>query len=95
MGNTERAARKSKENKRMEREPVKSSQLKSVGFDAESGILEVEFNGGGIYRYLSVTKETHQGLMEAQSIGKYFGQQVRGKFKFEKQEPEKSERVTA
>lgn len=56
----------------MQRHPVKSSQLKSVGYDPETQTLEIEFNSGGIYRYANVTPEMHKGLMEGDSIGKFF-----------------------
>lgn len=71
----------------MERTPVESSQLKSIGYDLEGGILEVEFKGGGVYRYSGVSPITHLELIQAGSVGKYFGQHIRGKFKTEKHEP--------
>ena len=33
----------------MERIPVESSNLASVGYDSDSLTLEIEFNSGGIY----------------------------------------------
>jgi hypothetical protein len=40
----------------MERHSVTSSNVKSIGYDASSSTLEVEFNSGGIYQYYSVPK---------------------------------------
>lgn len=56
----------------MERVPVSSSNLASVGYDSCSATLEVEFNHGGIYQYSGVPEEIHQGLMSAGSHGTYF-----------------------
>lgn len=72
----------------MERTPVTSSQIASVGYDTESQILEVEFAKGGVYRYFDVEPETHAGLLRAESLGRHFGQNIRGKFRTEKVVPE-------
>jgi hypothetical protein len=82
----------------MDRKEVESSQLKSVGYDAEKQVLEIEFKNGGVYQYFDVPEHIHRELMagtklvkegaiEKASIGRYFGQQVRGKFKFAKLPP--------
>ena len=67
----------------MQRTEVKSSQLVSVGYDAEKQIMEVEFKNA-VYQYFDVPPEAHAGLLKAESLGKYFGKEVRGKFKYEK-----------
>ncbi len=56
----------------MERQPVTSSNLASIGYDGASTTLEVEFVQGGIYEYSGVPSEVHAGLMAAGSHGKYF-----------------------
>ncbi len=61
----------------MDREPVSSTNLASVGYDASSAVLEVEFNHGGVYQYSGVPEEIHQGLMSAGSHGSYFDQFVK------------------
>lgn len=63
---------------------VESTNLKSVGFDPKTKILEVEFLHGGVYRYFEVPTATHDALMKAQSKGKYFQANVRNKFRFER-----------
>ncbi len=35
----------------MKREPVESSMIASIGYDANAETLEVEFNAGGLYQY--------------------------------------------
>jgi hypothetical protein len=78
----------------MDRKAVESSQLKSVGYDAEKQICEIEFNGGAIYQYFDVPPEKYEALVigpeqspEKHSVGRYFNQNFRGKFKFAKLPP--------
>jgi KTSC domain len=69
----------------VERQPVKSSTIKSVGYDPKSKTLEVEFNGGSVYHYHDVPKETHEGLVSAKSAGSYLHASVKGVYKHSKQ----------
>ena len=61
----------------MNRTPVESSNLASVGYDESSHTLEVEFNHGGIYQYFDVPISVYQELMAAGSHGQYFAQNVK------------------
>jgi hypothetical protein len=61
----------------MERQPVKSSQIVSIGHDPATRELHIEFNSGGVYRYEDVSVEEHQALIAAESIGKHFGKFIR------------------
>ncbi len=61
----------------MDRTPVKSSNLVSVGYDQQQQILEIEFNTGSIYQYLNVPADLYNGLMSADSQGRYFDAQIR------------------
>ena len=63
----------------MDRTPVKSSNVVSVGYDPTAKRLEVEFRGGGIYHYHDVSPETHRELMAAKSIGGHVHGQIKGK----------------
>lgn len=62
----------------MDREPVSSSLLNSVGYDPDEQILEVELQDGKVYQYIDVPEETYHGLVEADSLGRYFNNYVRG-----------------
>ncbi|TLX59082.1 KTSC domain-containing protein [Stutzerimonas nosocomialis] len=53
---------------------VESESLRSVGYDPDSRILEVEFQGDGLYRYEDVPPEVVLELLEAESMGTYFNQ---------------------
>ena len=61
----------------MQRTPVSSTQLTSVGYEAATFTLEVEFRKGGVYQYLGVSAEIHQQLMTAASIGTFFNTVIR------------------
>lgn len=54
----------------MQRESVTSSNAVSVGYDAPSETLEVEFNNG-IYQYYNVPQPIYDQMMAAESIGKF------------------------
>jgi hypothetical protein len=56
----------------MERTRVSSSNLRSVGYDPEELILEIEFHSGGVYRYFNVPLHKYEALMRASSKGTYF-----------------------
>ena len=56
----------------MKRDNVNSSNLASVGYDADNQILEIEFKHGGIYQYSNVPEPVYMGLMNASSHGQYF-----------------------
>lgn len=47
----------------MTRTQVKSSNLKSIGFDEDKKELEVEFQGGRVYTYSGVPKDVYDVLM--------------------------------
>ena len=60
----------------MERQPVQSSLIKSVGL--ENGEMHIEFSNGKVYSYTGPKVEDHyNALMKADSIGKHFGANVR------------------
>ncbi len=64
------------------RHPVSSSSIESVGYDDDALALEVEFEGGRIYRYLDVPRAVYEGLSSASSKGRYFHDNVRGTYHY-------------
>ncbi len=68
----------------MQRQPVSSSQIRSLGHDPATSTLEVEFHSGGVYQYVGVDALTHKAMAEADSIGAHFHSNIRGKFPFRK-----------
>ena len=61
----------------MKRLPVESSSLASVGYDATSRVLEVEFRHGAVYRYRDVPPETSAALLSAESKGRFLNEEIR------------------
>lgn len=66
----------------MQRKPVESSNIASVGFEAgPPAVMEIEFKGGGVYQYTSqddaIVKARYDALMLAESKGKHFTQHIR------------------
>ena len=70
----------------MKRKTVKSSNIKSVGYNMEKKILELEFNSNAIYHYKDVDTRTVVGFIFAESLGKYFSSNIKGKFEYVKGE---------
>jgi hypothetical protein len=73
----------------MQRTPVQSSNIASVGFD--DGVMEVEFTNGRVYRYVGVPSDIYQrvmfGLDDDASVGKRFNKLIRqGGFLYEEVE---------
>ena len=56
----------------LQRFPVESSNIASIGYDPVTSTLEIEFHSGGIYRYSGVPEDIHHGLMNAGAKGSYF-----------------------
>jgi hypothetical protein len=61
----------------MRRTAVDSTTMRSVGYDAVEQVLEVEFTSGAIYQYLEVPAAVFDGLMHAESKGRYVNQEIR------------------
>ncbi len=58
--------------------PVTSSQIASIGHCPNTQTLAIQFKSGGhVYEYPGVTAEQHQELVNAKSIGKHFGANIK------------------
>jgi hypothetical protein len=67
----------------MNRTPVSSSNLSSVGYDEDRELLEIEFNGGRVYHFFDVPQKIHEELMNASSHGKYFNRNIEENYQYE------------
>lgn len=67
----------------MERQPVVSSSIKSVGYDLDAQILEIEFHKYGTFRYRKVPELLFRGLMLANSKGEFFNGRIKDRYPFE------------
>lgn len=54
---------------KIELEPVKSSLIEAIGYDAPTQTLRVRFKSGATYDYQNVTGEIHAQIISAPSIG--------------------------
>lgn len=61
----------------MVRQSVESSELRSIGYDEGTLMLEVEFQKRGTYQYFGVTKDVYSSLMSAESKGRYFNTSIK------------------
>lgn len=68
----------------MNRQPVTSSNIASIGYDADSQTLEIEFLNGGVYQYFDVPQYVHEELMNASSHGQYLAQNIKGVYRYSK-----------
>ena len=68
----------------IQRQPVSSSDIASIGYDGATETLEIEFKATGIYRYFSVPKTVAEDLQRTPSPGKFFLQHIKGKYAWEK-----------
>jgi hypothetical protein len=69
----------------MNRVPVTSSNIVSIGYDENRMILEVEFKNGWVYQYSKIPLGIYEGLMSAGSHGRYFNAYIKnGGYPFER-----------
>ncbi|WP_149088096.1 KTSC domain-containing protein [Pseudomonas prosekii] len=66
----------------MERSPVSSSNVESVGYDEDSETLEVEFKNGTLYQYFDVPQSAFNGLVNADSVGVYLAENIKGVYRY-------------
>lgn len=69
----------------MERTPVSSSNIDSIGYNEDTHTLEVQFKGrkgatGSVYQYSNVPLEVWHSFLRAPSKGGYFASSVKGAF---------------
>lgn len=66
----------------MRRQPVRSSNILSIGYEQETKTLEVEFHSGDVYQYSGVPEAVYQALMQAASKGSYLHNHIKGRYPF-------------
>ncbi|BAU05105.1 KTSC domain-containing protein [Fischerella major NIES-592] len=64
--------------------PMNSSMANAIGYDSDRNILQIEFHNGAVYQYSDIDQDTWQDLHQADSIGKFFNENVRGKYQYER-----------
>lgn len=64
----------------MELIPVYSSNIKAIGYHELESTLFVEFKNGKRYAYYNVPEEVYNNLLNANSVGSYYHQNIKGKY---------------
>ncbi len=68
----------------MIRQTVSSSNIRSIGYDAKSKTLEIEFQDGDIYQYFNIPESIYSALMSASSHGSYFHCYIKDQYQWTK-----------
>ena len=66
----------------MQRTPTSSTNVKSVGYDKRTRVLEIEFVRQRVYNYTAVHPNTARALLNAASKGKFVWRKIRDKYVF-------------
>ena len=59
---------------------IESSVMAFVKYDDDAGELDITFMSGKTYRYLNVPAEVYDGLLEAESKGEFFNDNIKDDF---------------
>jgi hypothetical protein len=65
--------------------PVKSSLIKAIDYDRDTMELTVEFKSGGRYVYRGFSLGMWDNFHTAESVGKFFAENIKGHYAYEKQ----------
>lgn len=60
----------------MNRILVTSTNICSIGYDQQSGTLEVEFTSGDIYQYYDVPEHLYREFLHASSFGGFLNDNI-------------------
>jgi hypothetical protein len=66
----------------MERYNVASSNVQFVGYETQSGTLEVEFVVGTIYQYYGVPQNIYEQFMREPSKGRFLNTYIKNQYPF-------------
>jgi hypothetical protein len=66
----------------MERQPSNSSMIVSMGYEATTGVLEIEFRkGGAVWQYFDVPELVWNEFQAAASQGTYWHQNIKNRYR--------------
>ena len=66
----------------MQRTPVSSSNIESIGYDESSCTLEIEFNNGSVYQYFDVPTVVYEEFIASDSKGGYLAKNIKGRYRY-------------
>ena len=61
---------------------AKETSIRAVGYDRSSRTLEIEFPGGRVYQYSDVPASVCLNLMDAESMGDFFDENIRDVYSY-------------
>jgi len=64
----------------MKRTYVMSTDIKSIGYEEDSRLLEIEFLDSSVYQFQNVPKIAHLALMMAPAKGLHFNNNIKNHF---------------
>ncbi|MBL4662083.1 MAG: KTSC domain-containing protein [Flavobacteriaceae bacterium] len=64
----------------MDRKNIESSMIRSIGYDASTSVLEIEFNSGPVWQYYDVPEAFWYEFEGTDSHGKFFHREIKGHF---------------
>lgn len=59
---------------------LRSSNLRAAGHEPTTNLLAVHFTNGSVYHYKDVPPDVASKFLQADSPGKYFAAEIRGKY---------------
>jgi hypothetical protein len=68
----------------MHRIPVTSSNIRSIGYEESSMILEVEFTSGEVYQYFNVPSSLFQQFLNTSSKGSFLNDFIAHNFRYQR-----------
>jgi len=66
----------------MDRNPVASTNIASIGYDGPSGTMEVEFSNGTVYQYYNVGQPLYDQFLAASSKGQFLNAYIRNAYPY-------------
>ncbi len=64
----------------MERQFIESSVIKSIGYDAQSSTLEIEFNSVEVWQYFDFRESLWYEFESSESQGKFFNREIKNQY---------------
>lgn len=68
-------------------QPVQSTMARSLGYDRDRKLLQIEFQSGSVYQYQGVDATTWDALQSAESTGAFFNHEIKGNYRFQRVQP--------
>lgn len=65
-------------------QPVSSSNIAAVGYDAENQVVYVQFLDGANYAYKGVPEHQFENLLTASSVGSYLNRNFKNVYPYER-----------